>query len=66
MTDMNMALKRDVTDSMLAPVCQHCGSATRLYGIEPHPAFPRTDIRTYACTGCEGVEVIQVLLPLQS
>ena len=66
MTDMNIALSALAADTIIAPACQHCGGVTRLYGIEPHLAFPRTDIRTYVCTGCENVEVIHVPLPMKA
>ncbi len=49
---------------IVAPACQQCGSTTRLYGIEPHLSFPRTDIQTFACMSCDGVEVVHVPLPL--
>lgn len=61
MTDIMMSISNTV--SPLAPTCQQCGAPTRLFGIEPHPSFSRTDIRTYACDACEGVEVIHVPLP---
>jgi len=51
------------SDNVAAPVCPRCGNETRLYGIEPHLAFPRTDIRTYVCKSCDGIEVMQVPLP---
>jgi hypothetical protein len=30
---------------------------TRIYGVEPHSQYEKTDIRTYVCDGCETVEV---------
>lgn len=51
------------SDNVAPPACPICGDETRLYGIEPHLAFPRTDIRTYVCTNCDAVEVMQVPLP---
>jgi hypothetical protein len=51
------------SDHVTPPACPLCGDQTRLYGIEPHLAFPRTDIRTYVCKSCDGVEVMQVPLP---
>ena len=39
------------------PPCSRCGDRTRIYGIEPHSQYERTDVRTYVCDGCETVEV---------
>jgi hypothetical protein len=39
------------------PQCSRCGQATRIYGVEPHSQYEKTDIRTYVCDGCETVEV---------
>jgi hypothetical protein len=40
-----------------SPPCSRCGEATRIYGIEPHAATPRTDILTYVCDACQTTEV---------
>jgi hypothetical protein len=39
------------------PDCSRCGKLTRIYGIEPHSQYEKTDIRTYVCDNCETVEV---------
>jgi hypothetical protein len=38
------------------PACHHCGSPTRLFGLEPHPTVDRTDLRTYVCEACGEVQ----------
>ena len=38
------------------PACNRCGSQTRLFGLEPHPTVERTDLRTYVCEACQGVQ----------
>ena len=38
------------------PACEECGSQTRLTGIEPHPTQPHTDLRTFQCLVCDGVQ----------
>jgi hypothetical protein len=39
------------------PPCSRCGALTRIYGVEPHSQYDKTDIRTYVCDGCETIEV---------
>jgi len=56
-------IRMNFSGTAASPACPKCGDETRLYGIEPHSAFPRTDVRTYVCKNCDGVEVIQVPLP---
>jgi hypothetical protein len=46
------------------PACQICGSPTRLFGLEPHPNWNRTDLHTYVCDACEGSQVQIVPLTL--
>src|SRR5262245_14059619 len=38
------------------PKCRGCGAAMRLFGIEPHPAINWTDLLTYVCSQCDGVQ----------
>jgi DNA-directed RNA polymerase subunit RPC12/RpoP len=38
------------------PKCPHCGAKTRLFGIEPHPDIERTELLTYVCVQCDGVQ----------
>ena len=38
------------------PKCRRCGVAMRLFGIEPHPTIDRTDLLTYVCSHCDGVQ----------
>ena len=38
------------------PNCDQCGAKTRLFGIEPHPDVEHTELRTYVCTQCDGVQ----------
>lgn len=51
--------------SQLAPIsapcrsgrkCPDCGATMRLFGIEPHPTIDGTDLLTYVCSHCDGVE----------
>ena len=44
------------------PACARCGKATRLVGIEPHPTFASTDLRTFVCTSCDELQTQNVLL----
>lgn len=43
-----------------SPMCAACGVTMRLYGIEPHPALNRTDLRTYVCPRCDKVQTAAV------
>lgn len=48
----------------LAPVlCGRCGNLMRLVGSEPHPVEAKTDLLTYACTGCEEFFVLPINTP---
>ena len=38
------------------PKCRDCGATMRLFGIEPHPTIDRTDLLTYVCDHCDGVQ----------
>jgi hypothetical protein len=44
------------SDPTHGPVCSQCRGPTRLTGIEPHPTLPQTDLRTYQCLMCNGVQ----------
>jgi hypothetical protein len=44
--------------------CDRCGGPMRLVGTEPHPVYAQTDLFTFACTECDGMQVTSV--PLQS
>jgi DNA-directed RNA polymerase subunit RPC12/RpoP len=44
-------------------LCQRCGSLMRLVGSEPHPVEVKTDLLTYACTGCGDFQVVPLDLP---
>ena len=48
----------------LGPACTECGRLTRLVGIEPHPTTPHTDLRTYECLACDGLQT--QVVPLAS
>lgn len=50
--------------ALVCPNCHRCGAATRLFGIEPHPTVDRTDLRTYVCARCDGVQTEIVPLPV--
>jgi hypothetical protein len=59
MTMINIDLTTSSTTELTAgPFCQTCGGRTRLAGLESHPRLPRTDIRTYECIACQGVQVV--------
>ncbi len=45
------------------PACAQCSAPTRLTGIEPHPILPRTDLHTFQCLVCDGIETALVPLP---
>jgi hypothetical protein len=47
----------------ITPACGRCGVSTRLYGVEPHPRLPHTDLYTYVCAPCDATEVLVVPLP---
>jgi hypothetical protein len=36
--------------------CPDCKVPMRLLGIEAHPAFDRTDLQTYVCPHCDGLQ----------
>jgi hypothetical protein len=38
------------------PKCHNCGATMRLLGIEAHPTIDRTDLLTYVCSHCEGLQ----------
>jgi len=38
------------------PKCRDCGATTRLFGIEPHPTIEGTDLLTFVCSQCDGVQ----------
>ena len=38
------------------PRCGNCGATMRLFGIEAHPAIEKTDLLTYVCSYCDGVQ----------
>lgn len=44
------------------PPCDNCGHPMRIYGIEPHPRLPRTDINTYVCDACDSTQALVVPL----
>jgi hypothetical protein len=44
------------TDHASAPPCHRCGAGTRLFGLEAHPTVERSELRTYVCPQCEGVQ----------
>ena len=44
------------------PACAICNGPTRLTGIEPHPTRPRTDLQTFQCLVCDGVQTAVISL----
>src|SRR5262249_2145226 len=38
------------------PKCRDCGATMRLFGIEPHPMIEETDLLTFVCSRCDGVQ----------
>jgi hypothetical protein len=42
------------------PKCSKCGATTKLFGIEAHPTIDRTDLLTYVCSHCDGLETESV------
>ena len=51
-------------DKLSGPTCRDCGVPMRLFGIETHPTVDRTDLRTYVCSTCDGVQTENVPLLL--
>jgi hypothetical protein len=41
--------------------CHVCDVTMRLFGIETHPDIDRTDLLTYVCPSCDGVQTETVL-----
>lgn len=56
MTDIHVSQPITIT----TPPCETCGGLTRIYGIEPHPRLPYTDINTYVCDGCDSTQALVV------
>jgi len=48
-------------DQSIRPICDRCGHATRLVGIEAHERMIQTDLHTYACDSCSAVTAFVVL-----
>ena len=53
------------SDSLLRPICSHCGTATFLVGIETAtltvgkgPARPGYELHTFQCPKCEHFETV--------
>ena len=42
------------------PKCSTCGATMKLFGIEAHPTIDRTDLLTYVCSHCDGLETESV------
>jgi hypothetical protein len=38
------------------PRCRDCGATMRLFGIEAHPTIDQTDLLSYVCTHCDGLQ----------
>src|SRR6516225_929998 len=38
------------------PRCCDCGATMRLFGIEAHPTIDRSDLLTYVCSHCDGLQ----------
>ena len=36
--------------------CRDCGATMRLFGIETHPTIDRSDLLTYVCSHCDGLQ----------
>ena len=48
---------------IVTPLCEVCGKSTRIYGIEPHPRLPHTDVNTYVCDACDTTQTLVIPLP---
>ena len=44
------------TERRSRPKCSKCGATMKLFGIEAHPTIDRTDLLTYVCSHCDGLE----------
>ena len=57
-------IRLDVAPANLThgPACAECNGPTRLTGIEPHPTLARTDLQTFQCLVCDGVQTTTVSL----
>ena len=58
MTDIHV----EPMTALSTPLCDTCGGPTRIYGIEPHPRLPHTDVNTYVCDTCDTNQVLVVPL----
>ena len=43
-------------ERLSCPECRDCGATMRLFGIEPHPTIEGTDLLTFVCSRCDGVQ----------
>jgi len=58
MTDIHV----ETPQTIPGPACETCSSPTRMFGIEPHPRLPHTDVHTYVCDACDVSQVLIVPL----
>ncbi len=56
-------IEPEVPKSLAPILCRQCGGLMRLIGSEPHPVEAKTDLLTYACTGCEDFLVLPIAMP---
>jgi hypothetical protein len=61
---MVFALKIETVprQSEAGPRCPHCGSGTRLYGIEGHGIVNDCRVLTYVCPQCDSVHADLAIL----
>ena len=43
-------------DRRNAPMCEACGVAMKLFGVEPHPTIDDSDLQTYVCPRCDDMQ----------
>jgi hypothetical protein len=50
---------RPLGDPFLLPLCD-CGGPMNLASLEPHPAKPNRELKTFKCTRCGSQDVFDV------
>jgi hypothetical protein len=62
MSDILQSLSRIPTIDGFA-ACPHCDGSMQLFGVEPHPQLPETDLKTFVCDRCGAIEVLPAPWP---
>jgi len=62
MSDIFQSLSRVPTAEGFS-ACPHCDGRMQLYGVEPHPHLPETDLKTFVCDRCDAIEALPAPWP---